>query len=79
MIADWEAEREARTPELTTAQIQRAFARKLLPREQAAARLDEAGYSIEDRDILLDLAQKAEREARTPELAQNPQDVEEGA
>ncbi|MDA1264430.1 MAG: hypothetical protein O2816_05050 [Planctomycetota bacterium] len=66
LIADWEAEREARTPELTTAQIQRAFARKLLPREQAAARLDEAGYSIEDRDILLD-------------LAQNPQDVEEGA
>jgi len=56
LMLQWEAELDARTPGLTTAQVQKAFKAKFIPREDAASRLDAKGYTEEDREILLSLA-----------------------
>jgi hypothetical protein len=56
LLIEWQAERDARTPELTTAQVQKAFKLGHIDRVEVTARLDEKGYTIADRDILILLA-----------------------
>lgn len=57
LVALWDTELDARAPDLSTSQVQQAYKRGLLPREAAAARLDAAGFTPEDRDILLALTE----------------------
>lgn len=53
----WEAEVEANAPTLTLAQVQAAMRKKIITRQEAATRIDRLGYSLADREILLDLAE----------------------
>ena len=66
LLAEWDSERRARLPELTTAQIQKAYKSDLIDAQEAATRLDAKGYSPIDRDILIS-------------LAVGPEDIEESA
>lgn len=56
LIAQWGDEVEARTPELSVAQIQQALRGGFMETDDAAQRLDAMGYVMEDRDILIQLA-----------------------
>lgn len=57
LLDGWKVERASRMPTLTLAQVQAAYKKNLLTREQATKRIDEMGYNNEDREVLLALAQ----------------------
>lgn len=56
LVTRWRAEVRSKTPTLTVAQVQRAYVKRLIMREEAAQRLEAMGYSVEDREILIELA-----------------------
>ena len=60
LLLEWESERAARTPELTTAQVQKSLKLGIIEEQEAARRLDAKGYTEADRDILIELAGSAE-------------------
>lgn len=63
LVETWDVELDARAPELSVAQIQAALRARLLQPEAAASRLDAMGYSTEDRDVLIGLAQRGRNDA----------------
>lgn len=60
LLAQWDAQLDAKTPELTVAQVSAAYRQRIIVREAAADRLDAMGYSEEDREILLQLVEKGQ-------------------
>lgn len=66
LLGQWDAELDARAPELSTAQIQAALRRGLMSETRALERLKEEGYSEEDRTILVELAKAGDGIAPRP-------------
>lgn len=63
LLERWDAEFEARRPQLTRADLAKALKKDLMTREDVDARLELRGYSPEDRDILLALWAAGEGDA----------------
>lgn len=56
LLRRWDAEHQAKTPTLTVAQIQRAYAHDFINEADATTRLQHAGYNAADTTVLLQLA-----------------------
>lgn len=54
LLTEWEGEREVNVRVLTPAQIKKAYAKALIPREVALDELTNAGYSDDDATLFLD-------------------------
>lgn len=63
LVQSWDRELDARAPALTAAQIAAALRRGIIDKVYASARLDELGYTTDDRDILIALTEKGDTSA----------------